>query len=525
MKRLLSSLIAILTISGLNAQQQQAEIPKLVVSIVVDQLRGDYLHYFSSTFGEKGFKRLMNEGLVYHQVDCDFQSVNETSAIASLYAGTYPYYHGIVDNTKYDPISKKVISIFADNDYLGNYTSDQFSPKILQSSTFSDELKVATNGACDVYAIASNAEAAIAAGGRYANSVFWLDNHNGKWATSTYYPDVPWFIDRFNSSEAFGASSNDRTWIQSLSHFNGFPYSGTRNYFKYTFSKTDLDNYRKIKQTALVNEQITNLALRFLEYGGFANRTNPDVLSLIYYAGNYKYASYTDAYNYEIQDTYYQLDKQLEKLFDAIEKRVGLKNTLIVLTSTGYYDSWAETASDFGPMGEFYPGRCTALLNMYLMATYGNGNWVEAYHNNQIYLNKKLVEEKEINWANFQADAAGFVSQFSGVQDVTTLREWLVDDAGRSSSFRKGMNKKVSGHLFIELQPGWISVNEDKTQIDSFQRNTAILHPAFFWGGNVKKEHVYRPIKATEIAPTLSFIMRIRPPNGTKELPLREFQP
>jgi hypothetical protein len=522
MSKLLSSLITLLAVQGLQAQQI-VETPKLVVSIVVDQLRGDYLQYFSSVFGEKGFKRLINEGLFYHQVEFGFPNVGEASALATIYTGAYPFYHGICSDKRFDFEHQREISIIADPNYLGNYTSDNYSPLALLSSTLGDELKIATGGNSRVFSIAPNAAEAILSAGRNANTAFWLDDYNGKWATTTYYKDIPWYVDLFNSSDAIGNSS-DHAWTQSHSHYIGFPYSKTGGFFTYKFGKGEKDLYRKIKQTPLINAEITTLAGRFLEYADFGNSNIPDLLMLTYYAGDYKQGTNTDAFGYEIQDAYFRLDKELEKLFDIIDRKVGLRHTLIMLTSTGYYESNVTLPGEYKPYGSFYPNRCTALLNMYLMATYGQGNWVEGYYNNQIYLNKKLIEDKQINRRELIANAAEFVAQFSGVQDVTTLGQWLIDDSGRSAAFRRGMNKKYSGDLFIELQPGWVVVNENSiTNNPQYERNTATLSPLFFWGEYVKKEQIYRKIKATEIAPTLSFILRIRPPNGAKDSPLPEF--
>jgi len=524
MNKWLTPLIAILSVTGLQAQQT-VETPKLVVSIVVDQLRGDYLQYFSSTFGEKGFKRLMNEGLVYHSVEFGFPNVGEASSIATIYTGTYPYYHGIVAETKYDFTKNREVSILSDDNYMGNYTSDKFSPLSLSASTVGDELRIASQGKSEVYAIAPNAVGAIIPGGRYANVAFWLDNYNGTWATSTYYKDVPWHMDRYNNSSEVIGNTQDKSWKQSHSHYIGFPYSTRTTPFSYNFSRNDKDRYIKIKQTSLINTEVTNLAKRFIENTGFGNRTNPDLLAINYYAGNYKLDSNSEEYSYEIQDIYYRLDKELETLFDIIDKKVGLKHALIVLTSTGYYDSVNQLPEGFKPMGEFHPNRCAALLNMYLMATHGQGNWVNAFYKNQIYLNKKLAEEKQVKWEELVQNAAEFTSQFSGVQDVTTAGQWMIDDSGRSADFRRGMSSKLSGDLFVELQPGWITINENNSQKKEYYRNNSIISPLFFFGNNIKKEKIYRKIKATEIAPTLSYILRIRPPNACKELPLQEFLP
>ena len=515
----LTSLLAVLTVTGVRAQQT-TEQPKLVINIVVDQLRGDYLQYFSPTFGEKGFKRLMNEGLVYHRVNFGFPNVGQASSIATIYTGTYPYFHGIVADKKMDFESLREVSILFDNAYLGNYTTDRFSPLALLSTTISDELKVETSGVSTVYAIAPNAEEAIISAGRYGDAAFWLDNYNGNWATTTYYKNIPWYVDRYNSTQA-PANNPDRVWTPALVSYNGFSYSKDNRSFRYTISKNDKDKFLKFKQTPFINTEITNLAAVFFEYADFGKRNYPDFLSITYYAGDYK-TNDSKEFSWEIQDTYYRLDKEIERLLELADKKVGLKNVLVALTSTGYYDYKVQTSETFKPAGNFYPNRCTALLNMYLMAIYGSGDWVKGYYNEQIYLNKKWIEDKKVDWNEILQKSADFISQFSGVQDVTTAGQWFVNDAGRAGDFRRGMNKKISGDLYIELQPGWVVVYEKSAVKSDYNQNNSVLSPLFIWGVNVKKGDVYREIKATEIAPSLAFIMRIRPPNASRGAPLEE---
>ena len=522
MNKWLTTLLALLTVTGMHAEQQ-TEPPKLVVCIVVDQLRGDYLQYFAPTFGEKGFKRLIKEGLVYHQVDFGFQNLGTAASIATIYTGTYPYYHGIVSDKKFDFGSKREVSIIHDEAYIGNYTSDRYSAENLLSSTVADELKIASEGQSDIFTIAPNAEEAILAAGKYANSAFWLDNSNGKWATTTYYKDVPWYIDRYNMNQAAG-NNPERTWIPALPSYNGFPYTKSTQPFKHTISKGDHNKYIKLKQTPFINTEITNLAATFFEYADFGNRSYPDMLAINYYAGDYFYRRNKEEYSIEIQDLYYQLDKEIERLFQLIDEKVGLNNALVLLTSSGYFNTiTTEPQETFKPAGQFFPARCTALLNIYLMAIYGHGNWVEGYYNEQIYLNKKLIEDQKVDWNEILRKSSDFVTQFSGIQEVTTSGQWLVDDSGRAVDFRRGMHKKISGDIFIELQPGWIITEENQTVQSDYTRNNMTLSPLFIMGKDVKHAQIHRKIKATEIAPTLTHILRIRPPNGCKETPLQEF--
>jgi hypothetical protein len=515
----LTPLLAVLTATGVRAQHT-TEVPQLVISIVVDQLRGDYLQYFSPTFGERGFKRLINEGLVYHLVDFGFPNVGQASSVATIYTGTYPYFHGIVADKKMDFESLREVSILFDDAYIGNYTTDRFSPLSLLSSTISDELKVETGGVSDVYAIAPNAEEAILSAGKYGDAAFWLDSYNGNWATTTYYKNIPWYVDRYNSAHA-PATNPDRVWTPTLASYNGFPYSKNQGAFKHTISKNDRDKFLKLKQTPFINTEITRLASAFFEYADFGKRAYPNFLSITYYAGNYQSNNFVE-FGWEIQDTYYRLDQEIENLLDLADKKVGLKNVVVVLTSNGYYDYQVQSPERYKPPGEFYPNRCTTLLNMYLMAVYGSGDWVKGYYNEQIYLNKKLIEDKRVDWSEILHKSADFISQFSGVQDVTTSGQWFVNDAGRAGDFRRGMHKKISGDLYLELQPGWVVVHENPSDHSNYKQNNSVLSPLLIWGVNIKKADVYRKIKATEIAPTLAFIMRIRPPNACREAPLEE---
>ena len=521
MKKCLASLLIILATTGLYAQQSN-DPPKFVLSIVVDQLRGDYLQFFSSTFGERGFKRLMNEGLVFHRIDFGFPNVGQATSIATIYTGAYPYYHGIVADKNYDFETRREVSVIHDDTYLGNYTNNRFSPLALMSSTLGDELKIASGGYSEVFAIAPNAEEAILSAGKYADAAFWLDEINGKWATTTYYKNIPWYVDRFNTTQTTGNNA-DKIWTPALSSYNGFPYTKNTTPFKYTISKNEYERFLKIKQSPFINEEITNLAATFFEYADFGKRIYPDFLALTYYAGNYKFGNRYEDFGWEIQDIYYRLDKEIEKLIDLVDKKVGLKNVLIILSSNGYYDSAAKLPENFKPQGEFYPNRCTALLNMYLMAIYGSGNWVEGYYNEQIFLNKKLIEKQNIEWNDILRKSSEFLTLFSGVQDVVSAGQFFINDTGRSVEFRRGMNKKYSGDIFIELKPGWTIINESQNKKTDYTRNKTILSPLIIYGGNIRKEHVYRTIHATEIAPTVAFILRIQPPNAAMDAPLQEF--
>lgn len=524
MRKILSSLIAILVVTNLEAQQRT---PKLVVCITVDQLRGDYIEYFYNTFGERGFKRLLNEGLVYNNIRFEFSDIDQANAFATLFTGSNPCLSGITGDKLFDFERETEVSILYDPAYLGNYTKEHYSPKNLFSATIGDELKIASQGRSDVYAIAPNPESAILSAGHAANGAFWMDDTNGKWATTTYYKGIPWYVDRYNNGpESLSARLERMVWTPSLplERYDAFPYVLDDLPFRYTFDEKYANCYPNLKTSPFINKEINRLALQFLEYGGFGTRSCPDLLAITYYAGNYR-GTMSKAYTREIQDTYYQLDQDIEKLLDAIDKKVGLANTLVVFTGTGYYTS--EESYPEGMMingGEFRPKRCVALLNMYLMALYGQQtNWVKGYYDHQIYLNRKAIEDAKLDLGMIQEKAAEFVQEFSGIQYVTTNKSLLTGDWNEGSAkFRYGTHHLRRGDLIIELQPGWKVNLENPREKVKIIRNNAVITPLIFMGNGLKPQHVYREVKATEVAPSVTHILRIRSPNASQNLPLRE---
>ncbi|WP_080903790.1 alkaline phosphatase family protein [Parabacteroides sp. Marseille-P3160] len=523
MNRIISSLIAIFVASNLSAQQAA---PKLVVCITIDQLRGDYIEYFYNTFGERGFKRLMNEGAVYKNLRFEFNNIDEASAFATLFTGSNPCFNGITGKKSYDFENNKEYSCLYDPEYIGNYTKENYSPAKLLSSTIGDELKIASKGRSDVYSIAPNAESAILSAGHAANAAFWIDDTNGKWATTTFYKSIPWYVDRYNSGiESLAVRADQMVWTPTLpiERYNALPYVLEDIPFRYSFKEKTADRYKNLKTSPFINKEVNRLALQFIQYGDLGGRSCPDMLSLTYYAGNYRTIAQKE-FTREIQDTYQQLDKDIEQLLDAIDKKIGLKNTLIVVTGTGYHYI-EETFEEQFPLsgGEFHPKRCVALLNMYLMAIYGQQDWVKGYHNQQLFLNKKAIEDAKLDLKDVQDKAAEFVTQFSGVQQVTTdisLHTGAWNEG--TAKFRNGTFHKGRGDLIIELQPGWKINNDQPEEKVKMVRNNAIITPLIFMGNGLKPQHIYREVKATEVAPTVTHVLRIRPPNACLDIPLFE---
>lgn len=524
MNRLLTSLIVVLAATNLSAREM-SELPRLVVAITVDQLRGDYLNYLYQAFGEKGFKRLIENGLLYENVVFDMERPDGTAAMATLFSGAYPNLNGVVGANFFNTSNLRTEGIFNDIKYMGNFTAQTVSPKRLLCSTVTDELKVASDGLSRVYSIAPNMEQALVGAGHAADGAFWIDDINGKWATTTFYKDVPYFIDRYNRTDAPDQRIADAVWEPMLpvSEYRFIPYMASDWSFKHTFGRIKKDQYKVFKTSALVNDEVNRFVELLLKEGGIAKNSNPDFLSVTYNVGPFLGGS-DGVYSLETQDAYMRLDRSLGNLLDIIDKSVGLQNTYIFLASTGCTDSALKPGERYQiPTGEFHPDRCTALLNTYLMALYGQQNWVLGYHDQQIFLNRRLIEDKKVDINEIQTKAAEFVIQFSGVQDVITAHQLLHGNWNEKiNRYRNGFHRKLSGDLILAVEPGWSIVTDSYLNQQHTVRLDGIPAPLIIYGPQLGAEKVSRVIDATELAPTVSRVLRIRSPNACTALPLAE---
>ncbi|MDR0742770.1 MAG: alkaline phosphatase family protein [Tannerella sp.] len=526
MRQLITSLIAVLVAANLQAQQQHA--PKLVVCITIDQLRGDYLEYFKNSFGERGFKRLLNEGVVYSHVQFEFSNIDQASSFATLFTGSNPCYHSITGITRYDFEKEQERSCLYDAHYLGNYTHQNFSPKNMLSSTIGDELKIASKGASLVYAIAPEAECAIISAGHAADGAFWLDNYNGKWATTTFYKNIPQYVDKLNNgTESLSSRLSSVAWSPMLPSgtYSTLPYITDKKQYNYKFNEKEVGCYPRFKTSPFINKEVGKLAAQFINSGELGSHQTPDLLNVTFYGGNFLDVQ-DKTYTREVQDVYFQLDKNIEELLDAIDKKVGLSHTLVVVTGTGYYtDTEAIPDGETLIGGTFHPKRCTALLNMYLRSIYGQKNWVRGYYNQQLFLNRKTIEDEKLDLNVIQNKAAEFIAEFSGVQQVTTDLSLRSGDWNEgSAALRYGTFHIGRGDLIIELQPGW-GVEDDITgQKVKAKRNNTVITPVIFIGNHLKPKRIERTVYATEIAPTVTNVLRIRAPNACSDLPLSEIK-
>lgn len=498
--------------------------PKLVVGIVVDQLRTDYIDFLRERFGKEGFNLLINNGLYLKNVDFDVKDLDIASSTAILYTGNHAPASGIPAEKVFDPASKHPLPVLQDAATLGNFTNETYSPKALRLSTISDELAIDGVGLGGIYSISPDAMQAIIMAGHAGTSAFWIADENGKWATTTYYKEVPSVISQRNYRNPLAERLDTMVWTPStpLENYNGVPAQKKYFPFRHAFPKKSVDRIEQFKESALVNAEVTDIAIDYIKSLQLGQRADViDMLNVGYTAAPFRYTPDGDV-RLELQDTYLRLDGQLQRLFAAINESVGLDNTLIFLSSTGYYDDAVVDDAKYNiPTGSFSMRRAVSLLNAYLSALHGNDQYVDGSFHNQIYLDQATIERHGLHVADVRRDARDFLVKMSGVADVKSLTDIAGETTPELRRINRSIDPKTCGDLRLEFAPGW-TVNDDvrlpNVQWQVREGNPAT--PAFLMASGVPVQTVTAPVMATAIAPTVCSVMRIRSPNGASSTPL-----
>lgn len=523
---LLVASVVTMALSGQTAPKR----PSLVVGIVVDGLSLDQIELLKEYFGTDGIRRLLNEGVTI--TDVDYGSVlDATAATALIYTGASPSVSGIDAETIFDRDTRRTSLTLSDPSTIGNFTTETLSPRVMRVSTIGDELRIATGGLGHVYTISPAASQAIVMTGHNGNSGFWINDVNGKWATTTFYKDVPTAIQSRNHRESLDMRLDTMAWSNSMAvgKYPDMPSYKKLFNFRHSFQRNDPQRISKFKHTPLANGEVTDIAGEYLRSMNMGRGENIDMLNLSMTVSPYLYSNDPDV-RMEQMDSYLRLDRQLAGLFKAIDTSgPGMNNTLVFITGTPAPakrrkddEKWDIAA------GEFSPRRAIALLNMYLIARHGNGEWVIGFHNNQFFLNQNLITERDKNLQEMRRDAADFLSRMSGIAEAYTLDDVVAGKAVETTVVpRRNINTETAGDIFAAIMPGWDitddgSANPQNGDYPVTQRLTAAVSPAFILAPTLLQPQIITtPVDARVIAPTVSSILRIRSPNAAMLPPLR----
>jgi predicted AlkP superfamily pyrophosphatase or phosphodiesterase len=520
------------------------EKPRLVIGIVVEQLRYDQLEKIRSRLGENGIRRLINEGTYFQNASYQYMLTQTAPGYATISTGAEPSLHGITSDNWYVPLKNELIYCTKDisvNPVGGSYESGLHSPVNLMVSTFPDELKMASGKQSKVFAVGLKENPVIFSAGHAANGAFWFDNTTGTWMSCTYYGDtLPGWVTDFNAMR-YPDSFLDNTWNLSrpakdysdcLPDSNKFEtgFNGI-NYFPYDLKKLSSKgrgssgrDFSLLRETPLGNTLTTNFAIKLIEKERLGKDDVPDFLSICYTATDYIGHRFGPS-SVEMADAVFRLDRDIENLLKYVNDSLGKRNVLIYFTSAhGISEIPDVLESNRIPAGYFRQNQALQLLRSYLNAVYGEGDWVKGYQEKQIFLNRTLIEDAKIPIEEVQKKVARFIVQFSGVASAYPYSVFESSDFGNGNMKRiiNDFSAQRSGDVIVTLNSGWVE-KEDSYVASSnspYEYDTHV--PLIWYGWTINRATVTRKVNITDIAATLSSLCKVPLPNACTGEPMFE---
>jgi hypothetical protein len=495
MKRVLACLLA--TVSILAADPPK---PKLVLMIVIDQFRYDYLTRFRSEYNA-GFTRLLTHGAVF--TNAHYEHFPTVTAIghSTVLSGATPALSGIIGNDWYDREEKSTVTSVGDSSTKllgGTPGAPGSSPHRFLVDTVGDEMKIADNNQSKVIGISLKDRAAILPAGHMANGAYWFDSKTGNFVSSTFYfADLPQWAKDFDGS-----------------HYAD-QYAGSKFMAK-TMPAPGPSLYNAIDATPYGNEMIERFAEAAVKAEQMGQRGATDLLSVSFSSNDYVgHAAGPDSP--DVHEIAVQSDKLLEKLFTFLDQSVGLQNVLVVMTADHGVAPLPEvnTARKM-PGGRMPAGLVTRTLQAALVNKYGEGNWIVSNSEHSVYLNLDLIAQKNLAREDVDRVAAAAAYTLPHVFRVYTREQLMTGGAMEDQVARRvtnGFFPRRSADVEVLLDPYWIYSQSGATHGTTFSYDAHV--PVIFMGAGIKPGRYDNAVMVNDIAPTLATILDVETPAGS----------
>ncbi|WP_435413053.1 alkaline phosphatase PafA [Psychroserpens mesophilus] len=527
-----------------NTLQSQNDNPKLVVGIVVDQMRYDYLTRFYHKYGEGGFKRMINEGYQCKNNHYNYIPTKTGPGHASIFTGTTPKYHGIIGNDWFDKTLLRNINCVEDLtvEPVGTKSKDgKKSPAQMLVTTFADENRLFTQMKGKTIGISVKHRGAVFAAGHTANAAYWWDYEHGgegNWISSTFYMDaLPQWVNEFNASgkaqsyfktwntlydissyEESGVDANAYERVLKGEHQSGFPH-------KLDELKTDNGGFHVVANSPFGNSLITDFTIKAIEAEQLGKDNITDVLT-VSYSSTDKVGHDYGPNSIEVEDTYLRLDLELERLFKALDEMVGTGEYTVFLTSDhGAPHVPAYLKDSKIPSGLFDLNAMLNDVNVYLFDSYKVSDLALSRINNQIFLDHQKIEAHEIDLQELKTKVSRKLLSYKLISNVYITSE--INLFPESSGYQEmmlynGHHQKRSGDILFTFTPEvFKDTNWNRTGTDhhsGFNYDTHV--PLLFFGKGIKQGQTLQRTYITDIAPTISALLGISFPNASIGEPL-----
>lgn len=509
----------------------QVQRPKLVVGIMVDQMRWDYLYrYYDRYAANGGFKRMLNKGFSCENTFINYAPTVTACGHTSVYTGTVPAVHGITGNSWYDYEAGKMMYCSEDKTVKtvgSNSTAGEMSPRNMLATTICDELRLATNFRSKVIGIAIKDRGGILPAGHSANAAYWYDSKNGNWITSTYYmKDLPQWVKNFNDKKHVDAFYEKgwntvfpiNSYVQSTKDENEYeakPFGSDQKGLPYDFKKFTGKNYGAISSTPYGNTLTMMLAKEAIANEELGKDVITDFLAVSFSSSDYIGHAFGPN-SIEAEDGFLRLDKDLGELFDYLDKTVGKGQYVSFLTA----DHGVAHVPGFStehklPGGAVDDNKLVSDLNKQLKATYGADNIVLSAANYQISLNHRLIDSAKFNRSAIVQIVMNYARGIKGVDRVFELDKLTAQPMAALVKERlgNGWHPKRSGDIQIIFAPGWIDGGATGTTHGLWNPYDSHI-PLVWYGWGIKPGKSNQEVYMTDIAATVAALLHIQMPSG-----------
>ncbi|MBX2959039.1 MAG: alkaline phosphatase family protein [Flavobacteriales bacterium] len=520
------------------AQQQK---PKLVVGIVIDQMRYDYLDRYWNKFSDDGFKKIVNGGFNCKNTHYNYMPTYTGPGHASIYTGTTPENHGIIANDWYNKKTKKMIYCAEDTTVktIGSSSKEGLmSPKNMVTTTISDQLKLNTNFKGKVIGVSLKDRGAILPAGHKADAAYWFEGKNtGKWISSSYYLNqLPKWVQEVNKknsantylSKPWNTLLPIAEYSESIADNN--PYEGIFKGEKTPTFPHNLpalrdsnENYSLIKNTPFGNNITTEMALAAIVGENLGDDLFTDFLAVSYSSPDYIGHQYGPM-SVEVQDNYLRLDQDIAQLLTFLESKFGKNDVLIFITADhGAVDVPQFLIDNHIPAGYFDKKKMVADLKTFCLTKW-NAELIENISNGNVFLNHEIIAKNNLNVAQIEQEIANYLLTFEGVSQTftaTTLKTTVITE-NIAANIQRGFNQVRSGDVVYVLASGWINAgySTGTTHGSPYHYDTHV--PLIWYGNQIPAGETTKKVVIPDIAATLAVLLNINAPSACTGNPIKD---
>ena len=545
-----SSLIIALFLTSLSTSDA-AEKPKLILQITVDQLRGDLPTRYYDRLGEGGLRYLLDKGVVFNNAHHAHANTETIVGHVTLATGAHPSVHGMIGNIWFDRSTgvttyniedpnHKLLTEGADVDASTEIdptqkaaSSDGRSPASILTTTFSDELSSLTAGKAKVFGISVKDRGAVSMAG-HSGKAFWFSKSTNEFVTSSYYyKKYPQWVVDWNAKklpEQYSGKAWELMHPEDTYLFGDrdnqeweFDLAGYGRTFPHKFNTPDNKYYSTYLTVSPAGDELTvEFAKAAIDAEQIGSDDITDFLGVSFSATDY-IGHFFGPSSLESEDNILRLDRTLANLFAFIDEKIGLDNTLIVLSADhggpeapGYLESMGIPTGYVSPDSWDKQPAIDRIKSKFGVS----GKLIEGYDHPYLYLSNEVISNSEVDLLALEAAIVDELVRFPGVSTAvssTALARGVVADNYLTRAMTNNYHPKRSGNVYVVFDPGWFINDLDGLSV-------AVVHgspwpydtfvPIIFAGHNLKPQTVSRRVHTVDVAPTLANIVGAKPPSG-----------